>query len=257
MSAPTTDELRDLVEIALEGARRAGEVILELYRARVPVEWKADATPVTEADRRAELLLRDFFARETPGFGFLGEEFGTSAGREAARWVVDPVDGTKSFVHGVPLFGTLIALEWEGRSVLGLIACHAVGETVWAAEGLGAYQDGLPCGVSDVGELERATILATDWRDVLARSRGAAELVGRAQLVRGWGDCYGYLLVATGRAEAMLDPVLQHWDVAALEPVIREAGGKIADWPGAITPRRSAVAANAALFDEVVALLER
>jgi len=254
MTALEPAELRTLLELALEAARRAGEVILPLYREGIRAELKADATPVTEADRRAELVLREFFARETPAFGFLGEEFGDAAGEAPGRWIVDPIDGTKAFVHRVPLFGTLIALEWEGASVLGVIACHAVGETAWAARGLGASLDGQPCRVSSVETLETATVLATDWRAVLERP-GGATVFRRARLARTWGDCYGYLLVAAGRAEVMLDPELNLWDVAALEPIITEAGGRLADWPGAPAPRSSAVAANASLADEVVRLL--
>ncbi len=254
MSDPPAPELKELLAVALEGARRAGEVILRLYRKGTPAELKADATPVTEADRRAELLLREYFAGETPGYGFLGEEYGEVAGVVPGRWIVDPIDGTKAYVHGVPLFGTLIALEWRGVPVLGIVACHAAGETVWAARGLGAYLNGQPCRVSSVGALEAATVLATDWRAVIARP-GGTELFRRARLARTWGDCYGYLLVASGRAEVMLDPELNLWDVAALEPVIAEAGGRMADWPGVPAPRASAVAANAALFSEVMRLL--
>lgn len=254
MSDLSTSELKDLLALALEGARRAGEVILRLYWQGVSAELKADATPVTEADRRVELLLREYFAGETPGFGFLGEEYGEVAGAVPGRWIVDPIDGTKAFVHGVPLFGTLIALEWRGTPLVGVVACHAVGETLWAARGLGAYRNGAPCRVSSLGTLEEATVLATDWRAVVSRP-GGTELFRRAHLARTWGDCYGYVLVASGRAEVMLDPELNLWDVAALEPIITEAGGRIADWPGAPTPRSSAVAANAALFREVMGLL--
>lgn len=254
MTELSPPELRSLVELALEGARQAGELILDLYRTGVATELKADATPVTDADRRAELLLREFFSRETPSFGFIGEEFGAVEGSAPGRWVVDPIDGTKSFVHRVPLFGTLIALEWGGASVLGVIACHAVGETVWAANGLGAHLNGVRCRVSDIAELESATILATDWRAVLHRP-GADELLRHAGLARTWGDCYGYLLVASGRAEVMLDPELAIWDRAALDPVIVEAGGRVSDWPRTAEPRTSAVAANAALFSRVLEVL--
>ncbi len=249
-------ELADLLAIAERAAAIAGQTIMPIYRSRFDVERKADRTPVTEADRQAELAMREFFSRETPGFGVLGEEFGETPGDGRHRWIIDPIDGTKSFIHRVPLFGTLVALERDGEPVLGVIACHAVGETVAAALGLGARLNGEPCRVSDVEQLDEATLTMTSFaRTAARRPRGYAALVERCGLARAWGDCYGYLLVATGRAEIMLDPDMSIWDAAALQPVIREAGGAFSQWDGSTSLGASAVATNGRLHAEVIRLL--
>lgn len=248
--------LADLLAIAEHAAALAGETIMPIYRSRFDIERKADRTPVTEADRRAEIAMREFFARETPGFGVLGEEYGETPGAGRYRWIIDPIDGTKSFIHRVPLFGTLVALEHDGEPVVGVIACHAVGETVAAALGLGARLNGEPCHVSPVDRLEDATLTMTSFaRTAARRPRGYAALVERCGLARAWGDCYGYLLVATGRAEIMLDPDMSIWDAAALQPIIREAGGGFSQWDGNPALGDSAVATNGRLHDVVIQIL--
>jgi histidinol phosphatase-like enzyme (inositol monophosphatase family) len=249
-------ELSGLLQIALRAAALAGETIMPLYGSPFEVERKADRTPVTEADRRAELVMRDFFARETPAFGVLGEEFGETPGDGRHRWIIDPIDGTKSFIHRVPLFGTLVALERDGEPVVGVIACHALGETVAAASGLGAHLNGVPCRTSDVDRLEEATLTMTSFaRTAAHRPLGYRGLVERCGLARAWGDCFGYLLVATGRAEIMLDPEMSVWDAAALQPVIREAGGGFSQWDGNRALGDSAVATNGRLHAEVIRIL--
>ena len=249
-------ELSALLDIALRAAAIAGETIMPIYASPFEVERKADRTPVTEADRRAELAVREFFARETPGFGVLGEEYGETPGDGRHRWIIDPIDGTKSFIHRVPLFGTLVALERDGEPVVGVIACHAVGETVAAAAGLGARLNGEPCRVSRVASLDDATLTMTSFaRTAARRPLGYRALVERCGLARAWGDCYGYLMVATGRAEIMLDPDMSIWDAAALQPVIREAGGGFSQWDGNPALGDSAVATNGLLHNEVIRLL--
>jgi histidinol phosphatase-like enzyme (inositol monophosphatase family) len=229
---------------------------MPLYESGVSVELKADRSPVTIADRRAEEAIREYVLRECPGHGFLGEEFGEVAGDGRHRWVVDPIDGTQSFIHRVPLFGTLVALERDGAPVVGVIACHAAGETVSAAVGLGLDLNGQPVHVSGIASLEEATVTMSGPRSVWLRSpAGFAAICGRAPVIRAWGDCYGYLMIATGRAEVMLDPQMNLWDLAALYPVITEAGGRITTWEGEPGPGDSAIATNGALHDEVVALL--
>ncbi|MXY88055.1 MAG: histidinol-phosphatase, partial [Dehalococcoidia bacterium] len=208
-------ELEELTGVALRAAEVAGEIVMPLYDQRLTVELKADGTPVTEADRRAEAAMRELFARETPGFGVLGEEQGESPGDGRHRWVVDPIDGTKSFIHHVPLFGTLVALERDGEPVVGVVACPAVGETAWASRGGGAFLNGEPTRVSDTPSLGEATVLTTSSASLLQRSpEGFARLAREAKLLRSWGDCYGYLAVIAGRAEAMIDPRVNPWDIA-------------------------------------------
>ncbi|NJD65237.1 MAG: inositol monophosphatase family protein [Chloroflexi bacterium] len=249
-------ELANLLDIARRAAALAGEVIMPLYASGTAVELKADRTPVTAADRNAELAVREFLARECPGHGILGEEFGESPGDGRHRWVLDPIDGTKSFVHHVPLFGTLIALERDGVPVVGVIACHAAGETASAARGLGAFLNGEPIHVSAVDRLEDATVSMTSYaRTAAMHPKGFASLVSQCGLARAWGDCYGYLMVAAGRAEVMLDPEMSIWDAAALYPVITEAGGGFSQWDGTPGVGGSVVATNGVLHGAVLAAL--
>lgn len=248
-------ELAELLAIARRAAAIAGEVIMPLWRSTLAVELKADRTPVTAADRGAEEAMRAFLERECPAHGILGEEFGERPGDGRYRWVLDPIDGTKSFVHHVPLFGTLVALERDGVPVVGVIACHAAGETVHAAEGLGAWLDDSRVHVSRVGRLEDATVTMTSFsRLERLHPDGFAAITARAGLARAWGDCYGYLMVATGRAEVMLDPEMSHWDAAALWPVITEAGGTMSTFAGDRRVGDSVIATNGLLHDEVVRL---
>ena len=249
-------ELGELLAIALRAAVIAGEVIMPLYSSGTTVELKADRTPVTEADKGAEEAIRTFLARELPGHGVLGEEFGETPGDGRHRWILDPIDGTKSFIHHVPLFGTLIALERDGLPVVGVIACHAVRETVSAATGLGAFLNGEPTRVSATRSLEEATVSMTSFSRMPKYHPSAfAMLSERAGLIRAWGDCYGYLMVATGRADVMLDPIMNIWDAAALFPVITEAGGRITTWAGEDRVGESTLATNGPLHGEILAAL--
>ncbi len=246
-------ELADLLAIARRAAAIAGEVIMPLYDQGVTVELKADRTPVTAADRGAEEAIRTFLARECPAHGILGEEFGETPGDGRHRWILDPIDGTKSFIHHVPLFGTLVALERDGEPVIGVIACHAVGETAYAARGLGAFMNGHPARVSTTSSLADATVLMTSFKRMPRHhARAFTNLTERAGLMRTWGDCYGYLMVATGRADAMLDPVMSIWDVAALSPVLSEAGGRLTTWDGSRAIGDSAVATNGTLHGAIL-----
>lgn len=251
-----TQDLQELANIALEASRIAGEIIMPLYNSGVSVELKADRTPVTIADRNAEEAIRSFLQHELPDDGILGEEFGAVEGKNGNRWILDPIDGTKSFIHHVPLFGTLIALEQDGLPTIGVIACHAVGETVWAAKGLGAWHNGNRTRVSGTASLDQATVLSTSYHRWRQRYPAGFDLMGKkAGLTRAWGDCYGYLLVATGRAEVMLDPDMNLWDVAALYPIITEAGGRITTWSGDAGVGESAVATNGVLHNEVLGVI--
>ena len=249
-------ELTDLLEIARRAAVVAGDVIMPLYNAGTTVELKADKTPVTIADKNAELAMREFLSRECPSHGILGEEFPETPGDGRHRWILDPIDGTKSFIHHVPLFGTLVALERDGVPVVGVIACHAVGETASGAAGTGAFLDGAPARVSKVSALSEATLSMTSVTRMLqGRAEGLARLASRCGLSRAWGDCYGYLMVATGRADIMLDPIMSLWDAAALYPIVTEAGGGFSTWDGRPGVGDSVVATNGLLHAEVIAAL--
>ena len=245
---------RLLMEAALECASAAGGVALRHWRARLDVERKADGSPVTVADREAERRAREWITARFPQDGILGEEFGLERPQAKRRWVLDPIDGTITFVRGVPLWGSLVAVIEGERVLAGAAVFPAVGERLCAAPGEGCWANGSRAQVSVVSALGDATVLATDERFRRHEERGARwrDLAARARVVRSWGDCYGYLLVATGRAEVMVDDALSVWDAAVLQPLIEEAGGVFTDWTG----RRAglvadAIATNAALSGEV------
>lgn len=240
----------DLLLAALELARLTGQTALRHFRGAIAVERKGDGSPVTIADREAERSARDWIARRFPDDGILGEEFGETPGTSGRRWLLDPIDGTRTFVRGVPLWGSLIAII-ENDTVLAGAACYpAMGEEVAAAPGRGCWHNGARCAVSKVDTLKDSVVLTSDehlFSDALAR-RGWDRLAGSSQTVRTWGDCYGYLLVATGRAEVMVDARLNAWDVSCFVPIIQEAGGVITDLAGRTGWNLpSAIATNAAI----------
>jgi histidinol phosphatase-like enzyme (inositol monophosphatase family) len=251
-------DLDTRVAPAAELARLTGDVALRHYRSRLVVETKADGSPVTVADRAAEEAARAWVRRLFPDDGVLGEELGEERPGARRRWVIDPIDGTKAFVRGVPLWGSLVAL-CEGETVLaGAAYFPAIGELLAAAPGAGCWHDGSRCFVSPVASLADATVLTTDPRfsERPARRAGWERIASAASVVRTWGDCFGYLLVATGRAELMCDAIVSPWDAAAFQPIIREAGGVFTDWDGRDTAfGASAVATNGALSATMRALL--
>jgi histidinol phosphatase-like enzyme (inositol monophosphatase family) len=245
--------IESLMQAATEVAQLAGSTALRHYRSALTVERKSDGSPVTVADREAEQAAREWIARRFPEDGFLGEESGVRNPSAARRWIVDPIDGTKSFLRGVPLWGSLVAVVEAERVLAGAACFPATGELVAAAEGCGCWADGSRARVSAMNSLSDATVLITDerFRSPGRRDRWSA-LAARAAVSRTWGDCYGYLLVATGRAEVMADDVVSAWDAAALVPIVTEAGGVITDWSGRATAfGGSLIATNAVLADEV------
>ncbi len=256
MTQTTTQ--RALLDAVHEAARVAGDVAMRHYKTSLAIESKSDGSPVTIADREAETAVREWITRRFPEDGIEGEELGLLRPDARRRWVIDPIDGTKTFVRGVPLWGTLIALV-EGTDVLaGAAFFPAVDEMVVAARGEGMWWNDARCCVSRVDRVERSTVLTTDerFRDDEAKGAGWRRLSDRALVVRTWGDCYGYLLVATGRAEIMVDGSMRAWDAAALAPIIEEAGGVFTDWTGTRTAfGGNAIATNGALAVEARTLL--
>ncbi len=249
----------NLLQAVAELARLAGDVAHQLFRRRdVEVETKGDGSPVTVADRRAEAVAREWIGTRFPRDGVLGEEMGMDRADARRRWIIDPIDGTKAFVRGVPLWGTLIAVA-EGSDVLaGAAYFPAMNELVAAAPGEGCWWNDTRARVSDTSALHSATVLTTDDRfpESADRRERWMELAGQASVARTWGDCYGYLLVATGRAEAMVDDKVSPWDAAAFAPIISEAGGVLTDWSGAATAFGSdLIGTNAALAKEVRGIL--
>lgn len=257
-------DLSTRLEFAVAIAREAGQLTLSYFRRDdLAVDRKADRSPVTAADRESEQLLRKRIRDRFPEDGIVGEEFGETEGRSGARWILDPIDGTKSFICGVPLYGTLVGMEQEGRGMVGVIYAPALEECAYAARGLGAWyvqRDAAPrpARVSQRRSLADGTFLTSQVD--LFEDRGASEafrrLQSKAYITRTWGDCYGYLLVATGRAEAIVDPEMNLWDAAALQPILEEAGGAYTDWRGAPTIHHGeGVGANPHVLEEVLAVL--
>jgi len=252
------------LDLARRIAAEAGELTLRYFqRPELAVDLKADRSPVTVADREAEQLLRGRIAEAFPDDAILGEEFGEQAGTSGFRWVLDPIDGTKSFVHGVPLYGTLVGIQQDEQPVIGVICVPALSETVYAARGNGAwYVRGsaapVPARVSTVAKLEGSLYSTTDPKSFALRKSGHgkgahAALQSAARLVRTWGDCYGYLLVAVGRADVMVDPLMNVWDAAAVAPIIEEAGGRFTDFLGRATiSGGDAVATNGLIHEAVL-----
>lgn len=254
MSLLPTDEL---LEFALEIAGGAGAITLRHFRQGSAPETKADGSFVTVADREAEAFLRERISQAYPDDAILGEEFGLCKGSSGRRWILDPIDGTFSFVHGVPLYGVLVGLEIDGSPTVGAAVFPALDEIVWAAIGRGCFHNGVRARVSSTEALDRALVLVTDLLAAPEALRAGAERVQqRAQSRRGWGDAYGHALVATGQADLMLDPEMSVWDCAALFPIVTEAGGTFTDWSGKPTiDGGSAVSTNGALFDQVITAL--
>lgn len=256
-------QLQEVLDFAVDAARQAGDLTLKHFSTDTSYEMKADNTPVTIADRGAEELLRARIGRAFPTHGVVGEEFGETEGSDPTRWILDPVDGTFSFICGVPLYSVLVGFEWRGEMLAGVIHLPALGETVYAAKGLGCTWharsgEQRPAQVSDIAELSRARLLHGGLKLLHQHGRGAAfeRLRDKVYAERGWCDGYAYLLIATGRAEIMLDPVLAIWDTAALLPVVTEAGGTFTDWSGNPTHTApEAIATNGRLFTQVMATI--
>jgi len=262
-------ENKNLVDIALRATALARAEILLHYGQKISIDWKPDHTPVTIADRNAEMAVRKFLEVETPEFGLIGEEFGSTRPGSEYQWIVDPIDGTKSFVRGVPLFGTILALWHRNSPILGVIALPALNSVLHAAQGMGAWVDGVRVGVSSVDSLSKATVLSgtVNTMEQKGFGPGFTRLRQGAQLYRGWGDCYGYYMVACGRAEIMVDPVVSIWDIAAMPIIFAEAGGHFSEIDGntnildaqgaprALSEGYTAIASNGKLHDQAIKTL--
>jgi histidinol phosphatase-like enzyme (inositol monophosphatase family) len=266
ISTTVAADIAPRLQFAIAAGKAAGRLTLQYFQQdNFQVERKSDASPVTIADRSAEQLLRERIAAAFPKDGILGEELGTTAGTSGFTWILDPIDGTKSFISGVPFYGTMVAIEHEGRALAGLVYMPGLDEGVYASAGQGTWhfrRDNQPrrCRVSQKARLADGLFL-TSQVDLFAK-RGAAAafeaLQKAAYVTRTWGDCYGYLLVATGRAELMVDPLMNVWDAAAVQPIIEEAGGTFTDWQGNPTIHAGeTVATNRLIRDEVLAILAK
>jgi len=245
------------VTAALEAARAAGEIALRYYRGRVEVTMKADLTPVTQADREAEQAIRAILGRAFPDCGFLGEEFGQE-GPTARRWIIDPIDGTKNFVRHIPMWAVLIALEEDGQVTTGVVHNPVSGELFWARKGEGAWANGEQIHVSSCSRMSEAFLMHSAL-NILRRAgywTGFERLVDATSRQRGFGDYYGYCVVAAGKGEIYAEADLKPWDVAPMKILVEEAGGRLTDFAGKPDIYSGSVlATNGLLHDEALRLL--
>ena len=255
--------LRPLLDFATELAYDAGRLTLGYFGRSAEglgLEHKADASPVTLADREAEGLIRRRVTARYPEHAVLGEEFGEDSKNATHRWLVDPIDGTKAFVRGVPLYGVLVGLEIEGRVEVGAAYFPALDEMCAAATGLGCTLNGRAVRVSDASSLAQSTVGFTDIASFAKydRAEAWARVSAAAYDRRGWSDAYGHMLVATGRMEAMFDPVMNAWDCGPFPVLLREAGGYFGDWSGNETVyAEEGLSTTMTLLPEVLKLLEQ
>jgi histidinol-phosphatase len=225
---------RDALRVALQAARRAGAIALRGFGRKLKIERKKDSTPVTVVDRACEEELRRVIARSFPQDEFMGEEFGVARGRSGNRWIIDPIDGTKSFIRGIPFWGIMVAREEEGKLNLGVIYFPALEQTLYAQRGSGAFLDRRRLRVSRTRLLRDSTILHGDLPCFVKTGTLAklSEIARRAEAVRGYSDCWGYSWLCQGRAEAVIEAAMHPWDVAAPKVIVEEAGGTMTDWRG-------------------------
>ena len=249
---------RDFLQFALDAAWQAGRITLGYFQTGLRADRKADNTPVTIADQEAEQKIRRMIQERWPDHGIHGEEYGRAPTDSPYTWIIDPIDGTKSFISGVPLYSTLLALMDGDQALLGVIHLPALNETVYAVRGQGCFWNGRRARVSSIDKLENAVVLCSEMerQEEYGRQQAWQRIVNATYVQRTWGDGYGYALVATGRAEIMVDPALSPWDAGPLQVIIEEAGGTFTDWQGNPTIRAGeGIATNGILLRKVMALI--
>lgn len=252
-------DLNKIRKKAVEIARKGGNSTLGHFNKRIEITFKEDNSPVTIADQQAEEIIRAEINKHFPGHGIIGEEFGVENENSNVVWVIDPIDGTQSFIHGFPIYTTLIGVLIDGIPQVGVIYAPALNEMVSASIGGGCYLNGEKITVRDCSNLSYATLLTTDVTHIYKHKfdKPFEELLSSVRIHRTWGDAYGHLMVATGRADIMFDPILKIWDAAALLPVITEAGGSYTDVNGNETIETgNAISTNLTLKSEILAFFE-
>ena len=251
---------QEFIEFAKQLADESAEIIRRYFRADYQVEFKSDATPVTIADRGAEEVMRTRILQQYPEHGLLGEEFGHTNADAEYQWVLDPIDGTKNFVAGTYLFGTLIALLKNGQPIVGVINQPIVNDFL-VGDGSQTWLNERPVQVRPCERLDQALMVSTYHHTVWDYRNGSAyeDLTKQVMRYRTWGDCHGYYLVASGGAQIMADPIMEKWDLMALIPIIQGAGGTITDWYGndvlESVGKNGAVATAGIVHDEVIRVL--
>jgi len=244
------------LEFAIRVATQAGKFTLGHFQTGTHVERKSDGSPVTLADRGAERMIREAIEAEFPGDAILGEEEGAT-GSGPRRWVIDPIDGTKSFISGVPLYGTLLSYEEDGEPTLGVIYFPALNELHYAEQGKGAYWNGHRSRVSASTDLRDAVVCVGSHKSLktYGRAEGFQKIADQVLATRTWCDAYGHMLVATGRVDAMIDPIVAYHDVSAVKLIVQEAGGSFSNLAGTPEWREEALSCTPGLRNEILGLL--
>lgn len=249
---------RTRYDLAVEAARKAGDLARDYYETTFEIEHKKDDSPVTIADRKAEQLVRTLVAQAFPADGFLGEEYGDQPGTSGFRWIIDPIDGTKSFIRHIPLWATLIGLEYQNEQIGGVAYIPVFGMTYRALRGANAYLNERKIRVSEVATLSEslACYSSINWFLKAGKEKAFLELAARTARQRGYGDFYGFVLVAEGAAELMVEQGVNPWDIAATKAIIEEAGGTFTDWRNIPTiSRPDVLASNGRVHAEALAIL--
>jgi len=248
-----------IIDAAIEAAKAAGEVALHYFRTNLRVETKADRTPVTQADRECEATIIEILSQRFPAYGFLGEEMGERAGQVNTRWIIDPIDGTKNFIRGIPFFATLIALEENGEITAGVMSAPAINDLLYARKGQGAFANGRQVRVSDVDDLNKAMLIHGGIKDLKVRPcwEPFLRLVEATARQRGFGDALGHSVVICGQAEVTLEPEIKPWDVAATKILVTEAGGRFSDFTGSPSIYTgNAIISNGRVHETVMNILQ-
>lgn len=252
--------LNELTDRAVEWAKLAGKLTLKSFQTSFTWEEKSDYSPVTDADREAERFIRNQIEAFYPNHGIIGEEFGIKKASSPITWVLDPIDGTKSFIHGVPLYTTLIGILVDNKPVIGVIHAPAVNETAFAAIGLGAFYNDNKTKVRSCNSIQKASFFTTELSHIYDQGYGSffEKVHHECKIHRTWGDAYGHMKVAAGQADLMFDPILNIWDAAALKPIIDEAGGVFSDTNGILTiDSGNGFSCSPELFPTVISYLEQ
>jgi len=259
MNLSLSKNYQSYLEFTIETVRLAGELTFEYFQTDLKPDIKANDSPVTVADRKAEELIRARIEKTYPDHAIVGEEFGENGKTGASHcWFIDPIDGTKSFMRGVPLYAILLGLEIEGRVEIGAAYFPALDEMVAAASGLGCWWNGRRAHVSKVSKLQEAVVTFTTetYFPVHHRKDSLDRIKQATYFDAGWGDAYGHMLVATGRAEIMLDPIMNAWDCGPFPPILREAGGFFGDWQGKETIHaQEAISTSQVLLPKLLSII--
>jgi histidinol-phosphatase len=254
------ENLRPLLEFAVDACQQAGKITLEHFQKDFQIDYKSDKSPVTIADRSSEIKIRDMIQKQFPDHAIVGEEFGESSTISPYKWYVDPIDGTLAYVHGVPIYGVMLGLEINGECAVGVVNLPALKEIACAARGEGCYWNGQRTSVRKQLRFNESLFChsGVEYYRQCGRLEAYQKLEAATALQRTWGDCYGHILVATGRADLCVDPILNSWDAAPLIPILLEAGGIFTDWKGEVTAHHhEGISTNASLLPEILQITSK